>query len=99
MSPYKLVQFLKPFINPQGIETAIVICSQIARKWLCKLRYEYKNVQTDIFVDSFKRSVVEDFKFFLEKIEKLKPYIDEFEENGAMKPKIYPPDCKLGGNN
>ena len=43
--------------------------------------------------------VVEDCKNFLKKMEELKPYIVEFYENGAMKPKTYPPDCAVGGEN
>ena len=31
-------------------------------------------------------------------MEELKPYTVEIEENGAMKPKIYPSDCAVGGN-
>ena len=42
--------------------------------------------------------VVEDCKVFLNKMEELKPYIVGFDENGAMKPKAYPPDCAVGDN-
>ena len=31
-------------------------------------------------------------------MEDLKPYMVEFEEDGKMKPKIYPSDCAVGGN-
>ena len=86
-------------MDSQGVETPIVIRSRTARRWLCKLGYEYKDVHKDVFVDGHKRSnVVEDCKAFLKKMEELKPYMVEFEKNGAMKPKVYPPDCKVGGN-
>ena len=53
----------------------------------------------DIFVDGHERlDVVEDCKNFLQKMEELKPYIVEFEENGAIKPKIYLSDCVISGN-
>ena len=61
-----------------------MIRSRTARNWLRKLGYEYKDVRKDVFVDGHERSdVVEDRKNFLQKMEELKPYIVEFEENGA----------------
>ena len=87
-------------MNPEGEEIPIVIRSRPAHKWLCKLGYEYKDVRKDVFVDGHERSdVVEDRKNFLYKMEELKPYIVEFDENGAIKPKAYPADCAVGGNN
>ena len=84
----------------RGVETPIIICSRTARRWLGKLGYEYKNVCKDIFVDGHKRAdIVEDCKNFLKKIEEWKLYMVEFYENGAMKPKTYPPDCVIGGEN
>ena len=32
-------------------------------------------------------------------MEELKPYMVEFDENGAIKPKVYPSDCAVGGKN
>ena len=53
----------------------------------------------DVFVDGHERSdVMEDCKNFLQKMEELKPYIVEFEENGAIKPKIYLSNCAVRGN-
>ncbi len=46
-----------------------------------------------------KSNVVEDRKVFLEKIEKLKPYLVKFDENGTIKPKVYLSNCKVKGNN
>ena len=82
------------------METPIVIRLRIARRWLCKLGYECKNVCKDVFVDGYEQcDVVKDCKNFLKKMEVLKPYMVTFEENGTMKPKIYPLDCAIGGDN
>ena len=99
LSSYKLVQFLKTYVSPEGIETSMVIRSRTARKWLGKLGYEYKDVRKDVFVDGHERAnVVEDRKNFLKRLEELKPYIVEFEEDGIMKPKIYLANCAVGGD-
>ena len=100
LSSYKLVQFLKIYTNLQRIETLISICLRTAWRWLCKLGYEYKDVNKDIFVDGHEQSdIVEDWINFLRKMEKLKPYIVEFDENDAMKSKVYPSDCAVKGKN
>lgn len=53
-----------------------------------------------MFVDGHKRSnVVEDCERFLKKMEELRLYLVEFNENGAMKDKTYPLDCAIGGEN
>ena len=91
---------MKAYENTQGIEIPITICLHKARRWLEKLGYEYKNVCKDIFIDGYKQlDVVEDCKNFLKKMEKLKPYMVKFEENGAMKAKIYSSDCAVGKTN
>ena len=95
-----MVQFLKSYINPQGIETPITIRSRTARTWLRKLGYVYKDVRKDVFVDGHERSdVVEDRTHFLKKMEELKLYMVEFNEDGTMKPKVYPSDCAVEGEN
>ncbi len=38
-------------MNPEREEIPIMIQSRIARNWLCKLGYEYKDVRKDVFVD------------------------------------------------
>ena len=91
---------MKNYVSPQGVETPIIICSRTARTWLHKLRYVYKNVCKDGFVDGHEKSdVVEDYANFLKKMEELKPYMVEFFEDGAMKPKVYPSYCAVGGEN
>lgn len=89
---------MKDYVNPEGVETPIEICSQTAQNWLCKLGYEYKNVHKDMFIDGHKRSdVVEDRNKFLTRMKDLKPYMVEFEENDAMKYKISLSDCVMKG--
>lgn len=43
--------------------------------------------------------IVEDCANFLKKMKKLKPYMVEFDKNGNMKLKIYPPDYAVEGEN
>lgn len=89
---------MKTYVNPQGEEIPTTIRSRTARRWLGRLGYEYKDVHKDVFIDGHEPSdVVEDRKNFLGRMEELKPYMVEFEENGAMKDKIYPPDCAVHG--
>lgn len=82
------------------METPIVICLRTARKWLCKLGYENKNICKNIFVDRHKQcDIVKDYKNFFKKIKELKSYIIKFEENKIMKLKIYPFNCIFGRDN
>ena len=67
---------------------------------LCKLKYVYKDVRKDVFVNRHEQSdVVEDRIHFLKKMEELKLYMVEFNKNNIMKPKIYPSDCTVEGEN
>lgn len=89
-----MVQFLKNYINPQGVETPIIIRSRTARTWLHKLGYMYKDVRKGVFVGEHERpDVVEDRANFLKKMEELKPFLVEFHEDGTMKSKVYLPNC------
>ena len=52
----------------------------------------------DVFVEGHEWSdVVEDRNYFLIKLEELKPYIVEFNEDSVIKAKDYPADCVMGG--
>lgn len=96
---YKLVQHLKEYINPEGMEAPVVICSRTAQVWLNRLGFEYKDVKKDVFIDRHERSdVVKDCTRFLKMMEELKPFMVEFEANGNIKPKVYPPSCIVGGD-
>ena len=55
-------------------------------------------MKKDVFINGHERSdVVEDCKRFLNKMEDLKPYLVEFNEDDTMKDKTYPPDCAIEG--
>lgn len=51
-------------------------------------------------MDRYEQShVVENCINFLKKIEELKPYMVEFNKDGTIKPKAYPPDCAIKDEN
>ena len=56
---------------------------------MCKYVFFYGHERSD---------VLEDENNFLTKIEDLRPYMVKFEENSAMKPKIYLFDCEKRGD-
>lgn len=58
--------------------------------WLYKLRYIYKNIRKDVFVDRHKQfDIIEDYIYFLKKIKELISYIVEFNKYDTTKPKVY----------
>lgn len=85
LSSYKLLQFLKKYINSKKIETLVVICFYIIQTWPCKLGFVYKKVCKNVFINHHEQpDVVEDQNCFFTKIEELKLYIVEFNKNGAI---------------
>lgn len=53
-----------------------------------------------MLIDGHKQSdIIEYCNNFINKMEELKSYMVEFEKDGAMKNKIYLPDCAVGGEN
>ena len=57
-------------------------------------------MRKNVIVDGHEQSdIVEDCINFLRRMKELKPYMVEFDENGAIKPKVYPSDCTVGGEN
>lgn len=100
MCLYKLVKYLKNYVNLEQKKSLVEIKSQSIRKWLHKLGYESKDVKKNVFVDEYKwLNVVKDFIRFLNKLEKLKPYLVNFNENSIIKDKIYSSDCAIDGKN
>lgn len=100
MSLYKLVQFLKNYINLEKVKVLIEICSRIAWSWLNKHGYEYNNVRKIIFIDIHEQPIViENCANFLKVIKDLKTYVIEFETNKTMKPKLYLNNCVVDGPN
>ena len=76
-----------------------MICSYIAQKWPAKLEYEYKDICKDIFIDGHEQAdVVGDYKNVLKRLEELKLYMIEFEEDSIMKSKIYAINCIIRGD-
>lgn len=54
----------------------------------------------DGFINKYEQSdIVEDYKTFLYKIEKLKSYLVKFNENSIMKNKMYLPNNVIEGGN
>lgn len=69
MSFYKLIQFLKTFINLQRIKTPIIIFLCIVQKWLSKLGYKYKDKKKAVFIDGHKQcDIMKDYKKLFKKI-------------------------------
>lgn len=90
---------MKEYIKPERIETLVVICFHIVQTWLNKLGFVYKEICKDGFINGHKQSnMIKNHNCFLTKIEKLKPYIVEFNKDGVMKAKNYLVDCIVRGN-
>lgn len=67
-----------------------MICLQTLQTWLYKLEYVYKDVCKDGFIDRYERSdMVKNHANFLKKMEKLKLFLEKFNENGTIRSKIY----------
>lgn len=99
LSSYKLVAYLKEYVNPKGTKTPVKIQSRTARKWLNKLRYKYRHIGKNVFIDGHKQAdIIDDRKKFLQIMEELEPYLVEFDEDGKMLPKSYLLDCEVGRN-
>lgn len=73
---YKLIQFLKKYVNPKIIKIFVVIYFCIAQKLLRKQEFGYKEVRKDIFRDNYKElDIIKDQNQFFITIKKLKLYI------------------------
>lgn len=72
------------------MKTLILIGSQIAWKQLYKLKYEYKILRKDIFVNRHKQSnIMSNSKNFLINIKKLKLYMMGFKKDDIIRPNTY----------
>lgn len=72
------------------IERWTSICSKTARKQLNYLRYKWKDILKEIFLDEHKREdVVEYRETFLKKMKLLLPYLVKFREDDTRIPKEY----------
>lgn len=71
----------------------------MAQTWLGQLRYKYKNIYKDIFIDKYEQlNITKDCKSSLSKIKELKLYIVEFEETVIIKYNIYLPEYIVQDN-
>lgn len=78
----------------------MIICLRKVQTWLCKLRYIYKIVRKDVFVNGHEQSDrIEDCANFLNQMKELKSYMVEFSHNSAMKSKVYLSDCTMKDEN
>ena len=99
MTSYKLVQYLRHYINMEEIQSLIEIKSRTVCNWLYKLGFEYKDVKNTLFIDKHKRpNIVENCKKILNAMKDLEPYLVEFKEKGLIKRKKYMDNCKIGGD-
>ena len=73
------------------------IRARVARRWLHRLGFNWREVGKGVFKDGHERpDVVKYRKEFLGYLDSLKPYLVEFDENGDIKEKEYPPGCFPG---
>ena len=100
MSLYKLVQHFREYVNSEGVTTLIEIKLRTTQNWLYHLGFKYKDVKKNVFIDGHKQpNIIEDRKKFFEKMEELKPYLVEFNEDGTIKEKNYLANCTVGDSN
>lgn len=77
----------------------IIIYSQIAQKWLKKLKYKYSYVEKNVFIDGYEKlDMIIDCKHFFKVIEKLKLYLVEFNKTNQIILKIYPSNYVVRGD-
>lgn len=90
---------MQTYANLKKEQTSIKIKSKMARKWLYKLEFKYKDAEKDVFVDRHEQlNVVKDHENFINTIKDLKPYLVEFKEDGSIKTKNHQDDYTLKGD-
>jgi hypothetical protein len=74
-----------------GVRKRKGIRARVARRWLHRLGYNWREVRKGIYIDGHERAdVVEYRKFFLDYLNSLGLYLVEFDENSEIKKKITP---------
>lgn len=101
LSSYKVVQFLKDWSGPDPTkQSPIKIKARTTRRWLNQLGFTFQDVRKDDFIDGDERAdVVENRVEFFQFMADLEPYLVEFDSEGKIKERDYPPDCEVGGIN
>jgi hypothetical protein len=73
------------------------IRARVGRSLLRRLGFKWREVGKGVYKDGHERpNVVQYRKEFLDHLDGLKPYLVEFDENGDIKDKEYPPGCFPG---
>lgn len=75
------------------------IRARVGRSLLRRLGFKWREVGKGVYKDGHERpDVVEYRKEFLDYLDSLNPYLVEFDENGDIKDKEYPPGCFPGSS-
>jgi hypothetical protein len=73
------------------------IRARVGRSLLRRLGFKWREVGKGVYKDGHERPDVVQYRMeFLEYLDSLKPYLVEFDENGDIKDKEYPPGCFPG---
>jgi len=68
------------------------------QRWLRRNGYNYTDVRKGIYIDGHERKDVVTYREeFVKALEDLWPFVVEFEDDGSMREKEYPPGCTVGG--
>ena len=80
--------------------SSIEIKACTARHWLHQLRFTYHDVRKDVNIDGHEQAdIFENPTEFLQFLADLEPYLVEFDFEGRIKEKNYPPGCEIGKKN
>jgi len=75
------------------------VTARTIRRWLRRNRYNYTDVRKGVYIDGHEREDVVAYREqFVQALEGLWPFVVEFEDDEAIKEKIYPPGCEVGGS-
>jgi hypothetical protein len=85
--------------NSENCRNRRGIKSRTARNWLHRLGYSWRDIKKGVFIDGHERpDVIQSRWEFLGQMKDLEPYLVEFNADGTIKEKEYPPDCKVFGD-
>jgi hypothetical protein len=77
-----------------------IIRARMARRWLNRLGFRWKDIKKGVFIDGHERKdVIQHRETFLHTLHNMLPYMVEFDADGTIQPKEYPLDCCVGGPN
>lgn len=100
-NPAEVMETIEAAINAEETGASIegpTIQTRTIRRWLHRLGFDWREVKKGVFVDGHERpDVIQYRQEFVSTIRQLLPYFVEFNADGTMKEKSYPPDCSVGG--